>query len=79
MKSRRSLALLAAVLGLAGVLAGPVPSPALAARNPSGQGGPEVIGGGPADPGEYPYHVAVVRTAIPGLPIRGLRCGGVLI
>lgn len=83
MRSRRSLALLAVVLGLvlglAGVLAGPVPSPALAAGNPSGPGGPEIIGGGPADPGQYPYHVAVVRTAIPGLPIRALRCGGVLI
>jgi len=39
----------------------------------------EVVGGTPANPGEFPYQVALVRAGAPGIPVRGQFCGGSLI
>lgn len=39
----------------------------------------EIIGGTPADPGEFPYQVALVFSDAPGIPVRGQFCGGSLI
>lgn len=46
---------------------------------PPEAGGPEVVGGTPALPGEFPYQVALVGSHVPGLNIRGQFCGGSLI
>ena len=83
MRGRRGVRLLlvamVGLLGLVGLLGPAGVTPALATDGAPGQAHPGIIGGSPADAGEYPYSVAIVRTAIPGLPIRALRCGGVLI
>ncbi|MEW5957775.1 MAG: serine protease [Chloroflexota bacterium] len=39
---------------------------------------PQIVGGGPADPGEYPWMVAIVDTNISN-PLDGQFCGGSLI
>lgn len=61
--------------GLAVLLAGVAPAQAQEA----GEAPPEVVGGTPADPGEFPYQVALVFPDAPGIPIRGQFCGGSLI
>lgn len=63
--------------GLAGLLAGV--APAQAQEVETGGAPPEVVGGTPADPGEFPYQVALVYPDAPGIPIRGQFCGGSLI
>jgi trypsin len=42
-------------------------------------GQPEVVGGTPADPGEYPHQVAILINGLPGIPLRSLVCGGSLV
>lgn len=42
-------------------------------------GGTEIANGQRADPGEYPYMVALIVNGTPGSPLRGFRCGGSLI
>jgi secreted trypsin-like serine protease len=44
-----------------------------------GQAPPEIVGGTPANPGEFPYQVALAFAGTPGIPIRGQFCGGSLI
>lgn len=76
---RRRLLVGLVVAAMGACVGGASSSPAGATGGGAGQASPEVLGGTPAAPGAYPYNVAIVRTAIPGLPIRALRCGGVLI
>lgn len=85
---RRALAAMMAVVLTAGLFAGgvagaegerPAPEGARWEYREVGHAPPEVVGGVPANPGEFPYQVALVRTGAPGIPVRGQFCGGSLI
>lgn len=65
--------MLVALTGLVG------PSPAGAANGTGGGAQPEIVGGQPASPGQFPYQVALVFNGAPGIPARGQFCGGSLI
>lgn len=76
---RRTTAGLVAALLIAGLaaLAGPSPAGAVAAQAEGAP--PEIVGGTPASPGQFPYQVALVFHDAPGIPVRGQLCGGSLI
>lgn len=77
-RARRRALLVALVIGVCVALLSPPPA---GAGGPS-PGTPEIMNGHPADPGEYPYMVALIVTLPgygPGAPLRGFRCGGSLI
>ncbi|HEX9994786.1 MAG TPA: serine protease, partial [Acidimicrobiales bacterium] len=72
MRNRRRGAVALLVLGL---LAGLVAAPRAEARPPSTQ----IIGGDPAEPGEYPFMTAILDETIAGNDYQKQYCGGSLI
>ena len=81
---KRTTAGLLVALMAAGLLAlaGSSPVGALSAQTdgPATEAAPpEIVGGTPATPGQFPYQVALVFRDAPGIPVRGQFCGGSLI
>jgi secreted trypsin-like serine protease len=64
--------------GLAVAVAG-MAATAFAVPSHADDGGGRIVGGGPANSGEYPYFVALLRTDVGGSPFDRQFCGGSLI
>jgi secreted trypsin-like serine protease len=69
---RRSIVLFGIALAMAAAVALP---PAPAAAGPS----PQIIGGDPAEPGEYPFMAAILNETISGNDYQRQFCGGSLV
>lgn len=66
-------AAIAVALGASGTRAGAEPAP------PDGDVSPQIIGGQPADPGEYPFMAAILSESRGGTDYDKQFCGGALI